>query len=320
MKQEKNYVEEYVNINGAEHYLLHYKANPEAPVLLFLHGGPGQSESMMAYIVEDYAKRNYNIVYYDQRGAGKTFLKNKKLRANTKILKEDLLEIVLYLKKMYGKDKIGILGHSWGSALGSMFVLEHPEHVLCYIGCGQLVNVMENERVGYQKLKETIKQGGDQKDLEQLKKIGKYPLEGEFNKEFMHKMGQVRKLQGKYNLAIKADKSMVRMIMKSPIIGFRDFYPFMVGSLNNKQVISELLALDLCKIGVKYDVPMYYVLGENDQQTPIEMGVEYYEEIEAPYKKLYVIKNAGHAPMMENTQDYRKAVCEIVNEMTKSEN
>ncbi len=98
-KTEKNYKEEYITINGTKQYLLHYPFKKEAPVLLFIHGGPGQSETMMAYILEEYKTRNYNIVYYDQRGAGKTFLKNKKAKPDTELLKQDLLEIVQYLKK-----------------------------------------------------------------------------------------------------------------------------------------------------------------------------------------------------------------------------
>ena len=105
MSKEKNFEEEYVILSGIEHYLLHYHAKSDDPVLLFIHGGPGQSETMMAYVVEEYEKRNYNIVYYDQRGAGKTYLRNKKAKPDTEILKNDLLEIVLYLKKKYQKEK-----------------------------------------------------------------------------------------------------------------------------------------------------------------------------------------------------------------------
>ena len=101
MKKERKYKEEYIDISGVTHYLLHYQCKPEAPVLLFIHGGPGQSESAIAYMVEEYVERNYNIVYYDQRGAGKTYLKNKKIKPNTEALKQDLLEIVCYLKKLY---------------------------------------------------------------------------------------------------------------------------------------------------------------------------------------------------------------------------
>ena len=311
MKKEVNFREEYVTLSGIEHYLLHYQTKPENPVLLFIHGGPGQSESMMAYVVEEYEKRNYNIVYYDQRGAGKTYLRNKKEKPDTEILKNDLLEIVLYLKKVYQKEKIGILGHSWGSVLGSMFALEHPEHTLCYIGCGQVVDLMENERVGYLKLKNAIEKSGNKKDQKRLLKIGEYPVDY-FDMQVYKKMGMVRKLQGKYNLAMFFDKSMIKIFMKSPIIGMRDIIPFLTGIMVNMQVMSDLMSFDLRQKGVAYQVPVYYVLGENDQQTPVELGKKYFDEIKAPVKKMYLIKNAGHCPMLDNTVDYRNAIFEIV--------
>ena len=311
MKKVKNFEEEYVIINGIEHYLLHYKIRKEAPVFVFIHGGPGQSESMMAYIVEEYADRNYNIVYYDQRGAGKTYLKNKKVKPNTEMLKKDLLGIVLYVKKVYRKDKVGIIGHSWGSVLGSMFALEHPEHLSCYIGCGQVVNLMENERVGYNKLKEAIEQSGNKKDKKSLDKIGEYPENDTFDMEIYRKMGKVRKLQGKYHLAADFDKKMIKMFLKSPIMGIRDIFPFLTGMIVNMQVMKELMSFDLKSIGVEYQVPVYYVIGENDQQTPVELSKLYFNELTASNKKLYLIKNAGHLTMIDNVDDYRKAVCEI---------
>ena len=311
MRKTINYEEEYVTINGVEHYLLHYKTEQEAPVFLFIHGGPGQSEAMMAYIVEEYASRNYNIVYYDQRGAGKTYLRNKKARPNTEILKKDLLGIVLYVKKAYQKDKVGIIGHSWGSVLGSMFALDHPEHLSCYIGCGQVINLIENERVGYTKLKEAIEQSGNQGDKKKLEKIGEYPVVDTFDMNVMRKMGKVRNLQGKYHLAATFDKSMIKMFMNSPIMGIADIFPFIASMMVNMQVMKELMSFDLRSKGVEYHVPVYYVLGENDQQTPIELSMTYFNEITAPDKKLYLIKNAGHAAMIDNPDDYRKAVYEI---------
>lgn len=311
MEKAENYEEEYVTLNGIEHYLLHYKVTGEAPVLLFIHGGPGQSETMMAYIVEGYADRNYNIVYYDQRGAGKTYLRNKKVKPDTQTLKKDLLEIVCYVKKAYQKDKIGIVGHSWGSVLGSMFALEHPEHTLCYIGCGQLVNLMENERMGYAKLKEAIKRSGKRKDRRALERIGEYPCIT-MDMAACRKMGKVRKLQVKYHLAMDFDKNMIKLFLHSPITGLRDIFPFLTGMIVNMQVMKELMSFDLRGKGAEYEVPVYYVLGEHDQQTPVEISKAYFNEIAAPDKKLYLIKNAGHCAMLDNVDDYRAVVCEIV--------
>ena len=311
MKTEKQYTEEYAHIAGIEHYLLHYRSKPEDPVLLFIHGGPGQTESFFAFVVEEYAERDYNIVYYDQRGAGKTWLRNKKSKPDTETLKRDLLEIVLYLKKQYGKEKIGILGHSWGSVLGSMFALEHPEHTLCYIGCGQVIDIMENERTGYAILKAAIEKGGNKKDRKKLEKIGEYPTP-HFDWNTYRKMGQIRSLQGKYGLAQDFSRAVIDLWRRSPVMGMRDLLPFMTGMPVNMQLMRELMCFDLKKSGNTYQVPVYYVLGEKDSQTPIEISMKYFEDVLAPDKKLYLISDAGHAPMIDNVEAYRKAVREIV--------
>ena len=106
--------EEYVSINGISEYLLHYPAAPEAPVFLHIHGGPGAPASIFAYRVEA-LPRNYTIVYYDQRGAGRTLRKNPFAGLSMALLQQDLLETVLYLKRTYNKGKIGLLGHSWST-------------------------------------------------------------------------------------------------------------------------------------------------------------------------------------------------------------
>lgn len=310
IRTEKTYMEEYAAIAGIEHYLLHYQSRPEDPVLLFIHGGPGQTESFIAFVVEEYAERNYNIVYYDQRGAGKTWLRNKKSKPDTETLKNDLLEIVLYLKKKYGKEKIGILGHSWGSVLGSMFALEHPEHTLCYIGCGQVINIIENEQTGYAILKDAIEKSGSKKDMRKLQKIGEYPA-NHFDMKTYRKMGQIRSLQGKYGLAQDFGKTVIDLWRRSPIMGMKDLLPFMTGMLVNMQLMRELMSFDLKEEGNCYLVPVYYVLGEKDSQTPIEISMRYFEEVQAPDKKLYLIPGAGHAPMIDNVEEYRRAVREI---------
>lgn len=310
MRRQKQYIEEYVNINGIEQYFLHYRAAAEAPVLLYIHGGPGESASMFAYIIEEYAGRNYNIVYYDQRGAGKTWLRNRDAIPDTETLKQDLLETVLYIKKQYRKEKIGILGHSWGSVLGSMFALEHPEHTLCYIGCGQVINLVENERVGYEKLKSAVEQAGSQKDLRSLERIGEYPFTT-FDKEACRKLGQVRRLQRSYHLASGFDRNVIKMIWRSPVTSMRDILPFFGAMTVNMTVMKELVSFDLRSMSLEYQVPVYYVLGENDQQTPVELGRAYFREITAPEKKLYFVKHAGHSTMLDNTKAYRAVICRI---------
>ena len=78
MKQQKGSEAEFVEINGVQQYLLHTKSNmAQAPVLLFLHGGPGMSEAAFAYAFQPGWQPLYTVVHWDQPGAGKTLTKNK---------------------------------------------------------------------------------------------------------------------------------------------------------------------------------------------------------------------------------------------------
>lgn len=73
------------------------------------------------------------------------------------------------------------------------------------------------------------------------------------------------------------------------------------------------MRFNLYDYGTEYKIPVYYVLGTNDQQAPIEISMKYFEQISAPDKKLYLIPNAGHMTMLDNTKEYRAAICEIAN-------
>ena len=159
----KIYDEEYININGILQYLFHAGTDENNPVMLFLHGGPGSAESIFAYSFQEKWEEIYTVVHWDQRGAGKTLTKNPNSFPTMDLMLEDLYQIIQYLKARYNKGKIILLGHSWGSVLGSTFVLNHPEEVEYYIGVGQVVNMIENERVGYEKVKELIIEVDDKK-------------------------------------------------------------------------------------------------------------------------------------------------------------
>ena len=198
------YIEEYVSINGINQYLFHSGTKYDNPVMLFLHGGPGSAESLFAHVFQEKWEDIFTVVHWDQRGAGKTLTNNPDKYPTIDLMLKDLFEIIQYLKKKYNKQKIIILGHSWGSVLGSTFIKQYPEEVAYYIGVGQVINMLENERVGYEKVKELILQANDKKSLKKLEVLGDYPGD-KFDSKCLKKCMKIRKLQGKYNLAIKMD-------------------------------------------------------------------------------------------------------------------
>ena len=306
----ESFSEEYIHVNGISEYLLHYFSKPEDPLILHIHGGPGAPASVFAYVVEAFS-RNYNIVYYDQRGAGKTLLKNPFAKVSMEALQQDLLETVLCLKQKYRKGKLIILGHSWGSVLGSAFVLDHPEHVQAYIGTGQMYCFSENERMGYEFLREAVRRHQDEKAAKALKRIGRYPAENCSFKALLDN-SRVRALQGKFGLAMTMDKKALKILRDSPITGPADLPAFLLGGLRSAPVMKNFWNADLRDKGYDYQVPVYYVMGDRDRTTPYEIAREYFEKIRAPYKKWQFVPDAGHFAMLDNTKAWRQAINGII--------
>lgn len=308
MAKQKDFIEEYVQINGIDQYFLHYPS-PQKEVVIFLHGGPGSPTSAFAYNLMEYCDF-CNVVYYDQRGTGKTLKKNKTRASDLtlEVMLADLKETVGYVKKKYQTDKVILLGQSWGSVLGTQYALRHPEDVACYIGTGQVVNRRKETKVAYDKLKETLESKGATKDLAKLTALGDGSKVDA--KNFDSHVVKFQKLQSKYGYSVNISK-MLRIALKSPIVKFSDFYCFIKSPKLNEELSNSISEYSIWDIS-DYEVPVYYVLGRDDWQVPTVFAAEYFEKINAPRKGLYWIENAGHATDVDNPKDFCKAVKEII--------
>lgn len=304
-------IEEYVSINGIEQYLLHSGVNYDNPVMLFLHGGPGSVESLFAHAFQEKWEDIFTVVHYDQRGAGKTLTKNPDKYPTIDLMIQDLFEIIQYLKKKYNKQKIILLGHSWGSVLGSTFIRKYPEEIEYYIGVGQVINMIENERVGYEKVKELIVKANDKKTLKKLEALGEYPGE-KYDSDTLKRCMKLRQIQGKYGLGVKM-WSMLVAVFKSPIFKLSDVSAMIKALKANKETTNYLGTFNLMAESAEYKVPIYYILGENDWQVPYVIAKEYFNNINAPRKNIYLIPNAGHFTMLDQCDLFFDALCDINN-------
>lgn len=307
-------IEEFVSVNGVNHYLFHSGTNYDNPVLLYLHGGPGSVESLFAHAFQNKLEETFTIVHWDQRGAGKTLTKNPDKYPTIDVMLEDLSGIIQYLKKKYNKEKIVLLGRSWGTILGSIFIKQYPEDIAYFIGVAQVVSFLENERVAYEKMKEQIVKANNIKALKKLEVIGTYPGEKiKFDREFLKKCKKIRKLQAKYGLAGKSDLPIFMTAFKSPIFILSDLLSLSKGLKANSKVHEFLEDFDLTADSSDYKVPVYFILGEDDWQAPSSIAEEYFTKINAPYKKLFIIPNAGHRIMMDQTNLFSDTLLQIYN-------
>ncbi|HWZ18665.1 MAG TPA: alpha/beta hydrolase [Ktedonobacteraceae bacterium] len=305
-------VEEYVLINGIYQYLFHSGTTDENPVLLFLHGGPGSAASLFAHAFQETWEELFTVIHWDQRGTGKTLTKNQENYPTLEVLLQDVLEIVHYLKNRYHKQKIVLLGHSWGSILGSLFVKQHPEEVAYYIGVGQVINKLASEHLNYALVKKAIVQTNDQGALKKLEALGDYPGE-QLDTQWLKKSLQLRKLQGKYHLMVKTNVSPLKTLLTSPLLTFSDLSALLKGNRANRELMAFSGNFDLNAEPAEYKVSIYYIVGEHDWQTPSILTQEYFARINAPDKKIYTIPNAGHMPMVDQPTLFLHILSEIKN-------
>lgn len=302
--------EELIAIGGIKQYILHLPAPGEKPILLYIHGGPGVSCAHFGTSLKKVFGETATLVFWDQRGTGKTFTNNKTSVPSTELLLKDLHEVVEYLKGYYNKEKIIILGHSWGTVLGSLYALRHPENLLCYIGVGQLVCVRDNEKVCYEKTKEAIDAAGNRRDKLILDSLGEYPGD-DLQVMFEEKLPKLRKLMGKYKVGMKMGVKNTLRIFTSPIFKFSDIAAIKGGINISSSINSELAEFDLREGNKEYKVPVFYVLGDRDFQTPYTIAASYLENVIAPKKKIWMIKDAGHLTPLDKPKEFTKAIKEI---------
>lgn len=303
--------EEYVPINGIDHFLLHYPKASNAPVLLFLHGGPGSVESLFAYELDRVWGDMFTHVHWDQRGAGKTLRRNKDIGMPESVeqMLDDLHGIIGHLQQKYQINKVVLLGHSWGSLLGSLYVQKHPENVMVYIGVGQVINTMENERTAYRETLEQAKKAGNQKHIQALENMGDYPPN---DPELLLKLlPKIRKVQEAYDKGPVSGSSlgeMLKIVRRSPSFQWGDIVSFLRIMKVNHPLHLQMLTFHLDDSLPHYNVPIHYILGEVDTIAPTSLGKAYYDSIDAPHKTLTVIPGAGHNPMYECPDEFAAAL------------
>ena len=148
------------------------------PALIPLHGGPGTSESALFRHYNSALERHFLVVYWEQRGTGRSFNSAILLRTMTiaQFLR-NLDEVVELVRHHFGKDKVVLLAHSWGTVLGTIYAARYPEKVSVYVGIAQVANVPQGRRLSYDFTLSEAKKRNNAKAVSELMAIGPPPYD-----------------------------------------------------------------------------------------------------------------------------------------------
>lgn len=293
-----------VKLNGSDEWITIRGKNKDKPVLLFLAGGPGGSQLSETREQLNLLENNFVVVDWDQAGSGKSYNSAKVNSLTPKRYVSDAHELTKYLCQRFNKKKVYVLGESWGSALGIMLVKKYPELFYAFVGTGQMISFVDTELYCYNTAIQIAKEKGDTKMVQKLKSQSPPPYYSKVTSKSASYLMYLSNYMSKDSNISNPGYHTLRDIA-APEYGLYDKLNFILGTINTfDHVYPELYGIDFRKQIKKIDVPVYFLEGRRDVNTPTKLTQEYCEMLNAPNKKLIWFEHSGHDPWMNEPKKF----------------
>ena len=315
----------YVDINGTKQWINIYGQDKDNPVLLYLHGGPGQATSDLDYPVLRKLSDVYTVVNWDQRACGHSWTKEQKGDQVTyEQLFSDGEEMTKFLLDYMGKDKISILGISWGAAFGSNLVLDHPEYYETLYALSLPVDNIEIQKAYKDMALEWTK------NAPELHKLAENIITEQAKYDSMsyeeQRLAQVEQysFEEKYaepDSLTAGDVNILAAYVFNPYYSLKDYYnTFYASAPKNPDEFEDYCYYHCAMKGTwkdfsildrtDYKVPVYIIMGNKDYTVMTSVTKAYYERISAPDKNYYEVEGGHYMPMLRSAR-----LSEIVHEI-----
>jgi pimeloyl-ACP methyl ester carboxylesterase len=303
----------YLRLGGLEQWVMIRGENLANPPLILLHGGPGFPEMRFFRVFNAPLEEDFTVVYWEQRGTDKSF--DRKIPVSSMTIQQfisDLDELVDAVRKRFGREKVAIYGHSWGSALGVLYAARFPQKVTAYFGAGQIGNWPASEAICYEFTLAEAERRGNRKALRELGAIGPPPHTG-------RKVIVQRKWLTRFVGWVRG-MSMWRfswMMISGPESSILDLPNILRGtSFSTHTMWDEVSALDLTVTAPALQVPVVFFIGRHDHVIAPETSVAYFDMLSAPSKRLVWFEESAHEPPFEEPAKFNAAMGEFARSST----
>jgi len=303
----------YVRIGGIDQWITIKGAHRSNPIILFVHGGPGNAMSPFADQVygADWKER-FTLVQWDQRGAGRTYGKSGPSIESTMTIErmvQDGIEVTQFVEQRLQRNKIILTGGSWGSMLGALMVEARPDLYCAWVATSQMVAIERNFAASYPRVLEAARAAGNTKAVDELTAVGPPPWTSLRHAGTLLRWARI--LEPKTAAAFDVETS-PEYASKQEDADRAAADDFSFAHFFGMTLSGPIMDVDLLAVGAKLDVPVVIIHGENDLKATPELARAYFDGIEAPRKQFILAPDTGHEPSLTSMRLMRRVLDETV--------
>jgi pimeloyl-ACP methyl ester carboxylesterase len=301
---------ETVVLGNCKQFISTHTVNAENPILLMLHGGPGTAQIGFIRHFTQPLEKEFIIVNWDQRGAGKSY--KYKPDASTITIEQfvsDAIELIKVLLKTHNKEKIYLVGHSWGTVLGLELTQRIPELIYAYVAVSQVVNMEIGEQISYQFALDKAIENNNEKAITDLKRIGAPPY-----RTFKDNLKQREWLDffggSTHSIKIKTVMQKASSLKEYNIWDW--LYRFAKGVyFSVEHLEKELLAVKFDEMIKEISIPTWFFIGDSDYQVPFVLAEKYFTQLLVNQKVKVDFKQCGHMIPFEKPTEFCDEILKI---------
>lgn len=290
-------------INGVSQSVIIRGRDRDNPVLLFVHGGPGSSETGPLRAYDAALEDHFVMVYWDQRYAGQSYDSQLPKPAHLSIQQyvDDLDVVVDRLRARFGRRRVGLLTHSWGTVLGALYAEQQPQKIYAYVGVGQVADVPESEKRSYEWLLREARARHVDKAVAELEKLGPPPRA---NAPVFTPRDWMAKLGGSFHADMDV-MTLVGQSLRQPEINWRDVAAFQSsGAYTDPLTLGEFSRFVIDDRPHVYAMPVFLLSGRYDRQSEASVAHDFFGKITAPRKAFVWFENSAHNPPFEEPKAF----------------
>lgn len=298
-------------VDGAALYLLVRGDAADAPLLLWLHGGPGGAERPLFRHFNGALEEHFVVAYWDQRGAGRSFdpeADPSELTVGRHLA--DLAAVVAHLRQRFARERLVLAGHSWGGALALLHARDHAGEVAAVLAVSPLVAPRASRQAEFDFVLGEAVRRADEDALAKLRELGAPPYAS------AGEALAVERIADRYGAVYHAPPSRVWTVLRGILAGLVTpaEIPRMIraNEISLEAMHEELGTLDLRASVPRLEVPVVFLLGRHDRHVDARIGAAYLEALEAPSKQLVWFEGSAHNPPFEEPERFNAAVVEAL--------